>query len=261
MLWNRENIREGMIVRSADGEKLGKIVALGDSNFEIEKGFFILKDYTVSYSDIKDVQGDECFLRFGKEELKRLNEEPLGAPAAMTGARYGDAAYGDKSLGEVDASRSREGLSAREGFYGEGLRQDTTIPLAEEQVDVTKRDVQTGEVRIHKTVETDTETVEVPLRKERVEVERVPATGASMHAGEASFGEEDVVIPIREEEAEIGKRTVVAEELRVRKQPYEETKRVSEKVRKERAEIRADGEEIEERPRGWTDPNAPKTRY
>ena len=125
MLWNRENIREGMIVRSADGEKLGKIVALGDTHFEIEKGFFILKDYTVAYSDIKDVQGDECFLRFGKEELKRLNEEPTGvAPEAplgaapMTEAPLGaapmtEAPLGETVLGEAEVRRSSEGLSAR----------------------------------------------------------------------------------------------------------------------------------------------------
>ncbi|WP_275976830.1 hypothetical protein [Polyangium aurulentum] len=32
-------IYEGMEVRSADGEKLGKIVAVGDGTFEVEKGF------------------------------------------------------------------------------------------------------------------------------------------------------------------------------------------------------------------------------
>jgi uncharacterized protein (TIGR02271 family) len=240
MLWNRENIREGMIVRSADGEKLGKIVALGATNFEIEKGFFILKDYTVAYSDIKDVQGDECFLRFGKDELKRLQEEPLGA-AAVTGAPYGDT-----GLGET-------------GRTTRGIREDTTIPLSEEQLEVSKREVQTGAVRIHKTVETDTESVEVPLRRERVEVERVAGTGVPA-AGDMAFRDEDIVVPIHEEQAEVGKRTVVAEELRVSKEPYEEKKRVSEKLRKERAEIRADEENVEERPRGWINPDE-KTRY
>lgn len=250
MLWNRENIREGMTVRSADGEKLGKVIALGDTHFEIEKGLFVLKDYVVAYSDIKDIQGGECFLRFGKEELKR---------AGSRGTATTDTAYatGPGNLGYAAGATERTGDIGREG-----IREETTIPLASEHLEVSKRDASAGEVRIHKTVDTETETVDVPLRRERVSVERVPATGGEMRAGSSAFQDEDIVVPVRAEEADVRKETEINEELRVKKTPYEETKRISETVRKERAEVRADGDvETEEgRSLGWKGED-PNTRY
>lgn len=247
MLWNRENIREGMTVRSADGEKLGKVIALGDTHFEIEKGLFVLKDYVVAYSDIKDVQGGECFLRYGKEELKRAGDIDTSSRATTAGAGYGSDQYA--------TGRSDE-------FARGGIREETTIPLSEERLEVTKRDTSAGEVRIHKSVESETETIDVPLRREHVTVERVPATGSEMRADASAFQDEDIVVPVRAEEADVRKETVVSEELRVSKTPHEETKRITERVRKERAEVRADGdvETDEGRSLGWKDED-PNTRY
>lgn len=140
---------------------------------------------------------------------------------------------------------------------------DVRVQLAEEELDVVKREREVGEVRIHKDVEVETKTIDVPVRKERVTVERVPASATGERASEAAFSGEDIVIPVREEEVEVTKRPVVKEELRVKKERWEDSAHLTEQVRKERAEVRADADvETEgEVSRGWNPDDAGKTRY
>jgi uncharacterized protein (TIGR02271 family) len=68
-------------------------------------------------------------------------------------------------------------------------------------------------------------------------VERVPASG---EATEAEIGEDEVVVPVSEEEVVVGKRPVVKEEVRVRKEAVEDTETVEEDVRREEVEIEDD---------------------
>ncbi len=58
------------------------------------------------------------------------------------------------------------------------------IPIREERLDVHKQVVQTGEVRIHKRIITENKTFTVPVTREEVIIERLPATGSP---GESQF--------------------------------------------------------------------------
>lgn len=120
----------------------------------------------------------------------------------------------------------------------EGFRR---IPLVEEELDVTKRQREAGEVRIHKTVTEERRDISVPVMKEEVHVERVPASGdartAAADASGATFREETVSVPVMEEEVEIRKRPVVREELRVSKERHVEQRAASETVRREDADV------------------------
>jgi uncharacterized protein (TIGR02271 family) len=62
----------------------------------------------------------------------------------------------------------------------------------------------------------------------------VPVEG---EATEAEIGEEEVVVPVTEEEVVVGKRPVVKEEVRVRKDIVEDTQTVEEDVRREQIEV------------------------
>src|SRR5919202_558330 len=73
-----------------------------------------------------------------------------------------------------------------------------------------------------------------PPRHEEVSGGRVPASG---EATEAEIGEEEVVVPVSEEEVVVGKRPVVKEELRVRKDVVEDTETVEEDVRREEIDV------------------------
>ena len=106
---------------------------------------------------------------------------------------------------------------------------EVVIPLAEEAVSVSKREVETGRVQVALTTETETVVAREVLRGRRVEVERVPV-GRALAEGEApprSREEGDtLVVPLVEEVAVVAKRLVLREEVRVRfvatEAPFEE---------------------------------------
>jgi uncharacterized protein (TIGR02271 family) len=86
-------------------------------------------------------------------------------------------------------------------------------------------------------VRTDREQIEVPTRHKEVSVERVPVEGK---ATEAQIGEDEVVVPVTEEEVVVGKRAVAKEEVRIRKDVVEDTEVVEEDVRREEVEVEDD---------------------
>ena len=65
-------------------------------------------------------------------------------------------------------------------------------------------------------------------------MERVPIEG---EASEAEIGEDEVTVPVTEEEVIVEKRPVVKEEVRIRKDVVEGTEVVEEDVRREEIEI------------------------
>ncbi|MCI0573418.1 MAG: hypothetical protein L0Y66_21955 [Myxococcaceae bacterium] len=77
-MYDRMSIQEGMNVRSADGHKLGKVFAIGEKEFQVEKGLFFPKDYLASYSDIADIRGHDIILRHGSDYLRGVEPGHLG---------------------------------------------------------------------------------------------------------------------------------------------------------------------------------------
>jgi uncharacterized protein (TIGR02271 family) len=214
MLTDRSLIREGMAVFSSDGEKLGKVLSCEASTFTIEKGFFFPKDYVARYEDIADATGDEIRLAMTKDSFVQLRES--GTYGYATGA----------SASETSRSSS----------------EDVRVPVAEEELDVLKREREAGEVRLRKDVVTETKHLEVPVTREEVHVERAPVSERrEALPGEKLFEEDSVSVPIHEEEVEIRKRPVVKEEVRLRKERVTEQRAAEADIRKEHVEIEGEG--------------------
>lgn len=96
-----------------------------------------------------------------------------------------------------------------------GRDEDAVITLAEESLRVGKRTVERSRVVLRKTVSERTETVDVPLTREAVEVERV-AVGRPVEKAEGVRYEGDtVIIPRYEEVLVVSTQLVLVEELRV----------------------------------------------
>ena len=108
------------------------------------------------------------------------------------------------------------------------------VQRTEEELAAGTREREAGQLKVRKRVRTDREQIEVPTRHEEVSVERVPV---SDEASEAEIGEDEVVVPVTEEEVVVGKRPVVKEEVRVRKDVVEDTETVEEDVRREEIEV------------------------
>lgn len=134
--------------------------------------------------------------------------------------------------GDYDRDRDREGLGATARGAG---RDEARVQRVEEELRVGTRERETGAVRIRKRVRTEREQVRVPKRREEVSVERVPVEEGT--APEAQIGEDEVVVPVIEEEVVVEKRPVVKEELRIRKEVVEDEEIVEEDVRKEEVDI------------------------
>jgi uncharacterized protein (TIGR02271 family) len=211
-----QQLHEGMKVRSADGETLGKLIARGDDGFTIEKGLFFPKAYVAGYEEISEIRDDEVWLRQTRDEIQR-----------------GDSPRAEMATDPPSAGNQRVTSTAA------GTQEEVRIPLVEEELEVEKRTKEAGEVRIHKDVTTVEKNITVPVTREEVRVERVPASG---DAAGASFREGETRVPVREEEIEIHKRPVVREEVRVTKTAVEEQQQVQERTRKEEAEIEQRGE-------------------
>jgi uncharacterized protein (TIGR02271 family) len=108
------------------------------------------------------------------------------------------------------------------------------VQRTEEELTAGTREREAGEVRVRKNVRTDRESVEVPTRHEEVSVERVPLSG---EASEAQIGDDEINVPVTEEEVVVSKRPVVKEEVRIRKDVVEDTQIVEEDVRREEIDV------------------------
>jgi len=129
-----------------------------------------------------------------------------------------------------------------------GREEATTMRLHEEQLNVGKREVEMGGVRLRKIIRTETVQQPVELKREDIEIERVPAS-ERQPAGKAFEGEQDIFIPLRREEPVVEKEARVREEVRARKGVETERQTISGEVRREDVEIE-DQRREDERERG-----------
>ncbi len=121
-----------------------------------------------------------------------------------------------------------------------GVRSDR-IQLSEERLRVAKEQEQAGEVRLGTRVVEREETVEVPLREERVVIERTAVQGEA-RPGEITGTSETIEVPVTRERANIEKEAVVTEEVGVRTEAVEHTERVQATVRKEELVVDQEGD-------------------
>ena len=113
--------------------------------------------------------------------------------------------------------------------------EDNRITRSEEELEIGKREVSRGEARIGKHVETEHVSEPVTRRREEVVIERRPVeTGAR---ADASLHDDEIRVPLMEEELVVDKRAVVKEELVVGKRIVEERDTVEADLRREEFDV------------------------
>jgi uncharacterized protein (TIGR02271 family) len=140
---------------------------------------------------------------------------------------------GDTETGEFRGhGREQEGVNQ----LGDDLEDEDELRVqrSEEELRAGTREREAGRMNVRKRVRTDREQVRVPKKREEVSVERVPVNEEGTGA---EIGEDEVSMPVVEEEVVVGKRAVVKEELRLRKEVVDDEEVVAEDVRKEEVEI------------------------
>jgi len=131
--------------------------------------------------------------------------------------------------------------AARAGTAQHAAGAGETIQVKEERLTAHTRPVEAGEVRVHKEVVTEHKSIDVPVEREEVVIERRPVSGECATTGEIRPGEE-VRIPVMEEQVVVDKQAIVKEEVSVGKRTVRDTERVSGDVRKEQVQIEREGD-------------------
>lgn len=130
----------------------------------------------------------------------------------------------------------RERASALEAREEAGDGEEVRIPIAEEELVVGKRMVDKGGIRVRSRVVEQPVSETVSLRDEHIEIERRRA-GRTAENPEALFREREVEMIERGEEAVVGKKIHVDEEMVLRKHSDQHEERVSDTVRRTEVDV------------------------
>ncbi|HEV2880314.1 MAG TPA: YsnF/AvaK domain-containing protein [Pyrinomonadaceae bacterium] len=170
------------------------------------------------------LQDDGSFtLPFSLSELARLFEERREIEGDMAG---------DETL--VTSNRRRE-------------EERIVMPVVAETLDVQKRKVQTGGVRVRKVVHEREEVVDEPLKREEVQVKRVPVNRVVDAPVPVRHVGNTMIISLLEEVLVVEKRLMLKEELHITKGEIETYKPQRVTLRSEEAVVErvADDEDID----------------
>lgn len=116
-----------------------------------------------------------------------------------------------------------------------------SMRLREEQLQMEKQRVQSGEVNIHKEVVTEQKSIDVPVSREEIVVERRPVTGGQP-SNEPIGQSETYRMPVSEEQVNVTKTPIETGEVEIRKRTVQDTQHVSDTVRREEPRIESSGD-------------------
>jgi len=238
-----QRITEGQPVYDADGNELGTVKEVRGSYFKVDAP--MAPDYWLR-SDALSATGADggIVVMAGAEHYS----EPGADMETQTRTT-------ETHTHDMDTTVTRDRDLAATGYATtQRAEGDQTLELREERLRVDKEREQAGEVRLGKRVVEETESVDVPLREERVVIERHAGSGQAV-GGEIRDAGEEIEVPVMKERAEVEKETVVAEEVGVRKETVERTEQVQETLRREELEVEGEGNVTTDR----GNLNAPRT--
>ncbi|MBA2668416.1 MAG: YsnF/AvaK domain-containing protein [Trueperaceae bacterium] len=154
---------------------------------------------------------------------------PAGAPS--TGAATADDARTGTADMKQDTGRTRQG-------------EEETIEVVEEELDVSKRQVEHGGVHVRTYVTEKPVEKQVQVREENVSVDRRPVDRAVSEAeAQGAFKERSIDMTETSEEVVVDKQARVVEEVVLRKDARERTETVSDTVRRTDVEIEGSDEQ------------------
>jgi uncharacterized protein (TIGR02271 family) len=140
------------------------------------------------------------------------------------------------SLSELTqvAPRAPEARRGSEGRGGDGA---VVVPIVAEQLEVQKRKVEGGGVRIRKTVREREEVVDEPLMREEVQVRRVPVNKVVDGPVPVRHVGDTMIVSLLEEVLVVEKKLMVKEELHITKEQVESYRPQRVRLRTEEAVV------------------------
>ena len=223
----------GLPVYASDGDKIGEVEEIFYDEqsgrpawLGIGTGFFGTKRVLVPVEGAR-LESDGFTVPYSKDHVKDSPDIDSDEISESTERQLYDYYGGGRD--ETSYADTSSGM-AREG-------DDETVVRHEEELEVGKRDVETGRARLRKWVDTEPVQMDVELKRETARVTREPV---DQPVGDAAFEEEEVEVPLRAEEAVVGKQTVAKERVGIETDVETERETVRGDVRKERVEVEGD---------------------
>src|SRR5438105_336599 len=174
-----ERIHEGMDVCDRDGDKIGKAGETIGQFFNVDAGLLGTKEYYVPFNAVTEVVENAVYLNVDKDDLDRMGWD----------------------------QRPDERGSAR------GTAESDTLRLREEELQARKSSVETGRVQLGKEVVEEQRTMDVPVSREEVYVERHPVVRRPADRPIDDSEDATIRVPVREERVEVEKQPVTYEEV------------------------------------------------
>lgn len=251
-----ETLRNSTVF-GTDGEKIGKVGELyldaqtGEPTFvTVNTGFFGTNESFIPVNQAR-YAGEEIHVPYTKEfvkdapniaedgELSPAEEQRLYEYYSLTA---GTATSGTATAGVANTERPAADAHAAQAT---ATAENGDVVAHEERLNVgtATSATQTGQVRLRKVVRTETETVEVPVRKEEIVVERTNLKDGEVvenYDFDSAEAQADVTVTAHEERPVVSTETVATERVSVGKEVRTDTERVSADVRKEEIVVEGD---------------------
>lgn len=213
-------ITPGMDVLDRDGHKLGTVEAVRGDELTLRKGTFFPREYVVPLSAVARRDADRVTLTLTGDEV---------------------------TSGSWDRTEQ-----TRERVDEDG---NIVVPVVEEELVATPRQVVRGKVRIRTQIFDREEMIDVPVTEERVRIERrvhdPAAAGEGLTVDGGTFE-----VPFYGEDIDVETRVRVIEEIVITREAVESVRRVRGTVRRE--EVRVEEQDaIEPGDEGTASPPAP----
>jgi uncharacterized protein (TIGR02271 family) len=204
--------------RGKNDEDLGKVQEVGDTYVLVQKGLISKEKFYIPQSEVEGYDGDVLRFKISEDDIrsKYLGDMP---PSVSS------------SVDDNTNNNEEENIAKQEES------ESTRVPLVEEKLNVSKREVTYKEATLIKEPVTETKTVEVPVTHEELIVERRPPTEATTSEKELKppvTSREEIKIPLKKEEFEVKKEPYVKEEAVIKKKRVEERKTITEDVKSEK---------------------------
>jgi len=132
---------------------------------------------------------------------------------------------------------TNSGITGKETMSSRSGDESTSIPIVEENVQVGKREVETGGVRLKSRIVESPVEENLRLREERVRVERTPVDRKATEADLENFQETEIEITEHAEVPVVNKEARVVEEVNLNKDVEHRDETVRETVRKTEVDV------------------------
>src|SRR3954452_9545673 len=245
----------GLVGRTAydtQGSKVGKVDTIYTDDatgqpewLAIKTGWFGSNLSFVPLQGAQQQDDDTLIIGWNKDTVRDApNVDPDGHLSEEEEARLYDhyRLHTTFGAGNVDGPQAQEAIATQQSSDGRdtsGPTTDDAMTRSEERVEGRAEQREVGKARLRKWVETEHQTVTVPVRKEKVRLEREAIDEGNIDRAMSGPGlsEEEHEITLTEERPVIDKEVVPVERVRLEKDVDITEQQVGTDVRKERIEL------------------------